>query len=209
MRTISLARLHRAGYSLALPLARLARLLAPRAAGAGEPAGAVLAALLGARPWYPGELDQPPRPGIRPFESRADLRRAADALARLTLRVAIAADVLGAEPAAAAGPEAPDLDQPVRTALTRVLAGGALSAAPLGRAEVAAARARLADPAAGAGADADARAAVEAALTARGITGGREFLPALVDSWLQDIADALDRLPPDSRGAGLRTDGKP
>ena len=135
--TISLTRLHRLGHSLTLRLARMARLLAPRAVTAGEPTHAVLEALAGPRPLFAGALDQPPAAGARPFGSVADLRRAAEHLTELATRIALA-DALGVDLLAVAEvPEPrPELDDHVRTALARLLAGGELDAAPLAPAEL-------------------------------------------------------------------------
>ena len=55
--SVSLTRAHRLGHTLTLRLGRMARLLAPRAITAGDPSGAVLEALLRARPLYTEALD--------------------------------------------------------------------------------------------------------------------------------------------------------
>lgn len=198
----SLTRLHRVGYTVTQQLARVARGLAPRALTADETSAAVVAALAAPRPWMARALDDPPRPGVRPFESPADLRRAAELLAALALRIAIA-EALGVALAAMKDvPEPrPALDDHVRTALARLVAGGALSASALSLAEATAARAALdargADPFVP-----PALAALEAALAARGGHGGLGTrLARLVDHWLAEIADALaplDLANPDS-----------
>jgi hypothetical protein len=135
--SVSLTRLHRLGYSLTLRLARMARLLAPRALTAGDPSHAVLEALLAARPLFDESLEQPPAAGARPFRSLQDLRRAAEHLTELAARIALA-DALGVDLLAIAQvPEPrPELDDHARTALARVAAGGELDAAPLAPAEL-------------------------------------------------------------------------
>jgi len=189
LRSISVTRLHRVGYTVTLKLAKLARGLAPRAATAGEPATSALAALLGARPWMSRALDQPPGTGVRPFESPADLRRAAEVLAHLGLRIAIA-ETLGVDlRAMAQAPEPrPALDDHARTALVHAMLGepaldGALDDAALRRF-----RATCFSGATLAG-DAEERAL--AALTRRlddgGLTAAREPLPGLVAGWLADL----------------------
>lgn len=132
LQTVSLTRLHRVGYTLPLRLARLARALAPRAITAAEPVPSLLAALLGRRPFFPGELDSPPAGDVRPFESMADMRRVAEELSKLTLRIAVTT-ALGVDLVAVGqAPEPrPALDTHVRTALTRAMMGEAFAAEPL------------------------------------------------------------------------------
>ena len=189
LRSISVTRLHRVGYTVTLKLARLARGLGPRAATAGEPATDVLAALLGARPWMSRALDQPPAGGVRPFESPADLRRAAEVLARLALRVAIA-ESLGVDLVAMAqAPEPrPALDDHARTALVHAMLDGDAQGGAL---DDAALRRFRATCFAGASLTDDAQERALAALTRRldagGLTAAREPLPALVAGWLADL----------------------
>ncbi|RMH40500.1 MAG: hypothetical protein D6689_13715 [Deltaproteobacteria bacterium] len=197
---VSLTRLHRAGFTVTLRLARLARALAPRAAAADDDDRALLGALLAARPWLPDGDG-----GLRPIASVADVRAAAGALARLALRIAIAEQALGVDLVALAEAPAdrrPALDDFVRTALARALAGGEIDPTPLDVAEIP----RDFDP--------DARARARAALVRRldetGVTAGREYLDALVDSWLGQLHDLLGGVewPPDPRfvtGILLRT----
>ena len=188
--TVSLTRLHRVGHTATLPLGRLARALAPRAAAAGDADAALIGALLGARPWYPRHLDDTGETGIRPFESRDDLRRAAEALTRLALRIA-AADALGADLLAEpAEGERPEVDDHLRTALARAALGDALSPAPLALAELAA----LAELSAGGDWDRAcerASQAFDAHLDRAAITGGREFVPQLLRGWFDEIAEAV------------------
>jgi hypothetical protein len=188
LRSISLTRLHRVGYTVTLRLARLARGLAPRAATAGDPATATVAALLGARPWMSRVLDQPPHTDVRPFESQADLRRAAEVLARLALRIAIA-EALGVDLAAIGqAPEPrPALDDHARTALVRAMLGEPLTSAPLDDATLRRFRAtafsgaELAEPA-----EDRARTALNARLDQAGITARDQLVP-LIAGWLGDL----------------------
>jgi hypothetical protein len=191
--SVSLTRLHRAGYTVTLKLARLAQSLAPRATTAGLPASAVLAGLTALRPWLARVLDTPEAPGVRPFESQADVRRAAEVLARLAMRIAIV-EALGVNLIAMAQtPEPrPELDDHVRTALVRAMTGGPFTGDALTAAEIAALRAtalingELTE---------DARRLAQAALLRRleeaRISAGRDQLPALVFDWLGDIERSL------------------
>jgi hypothetical protein len=189
LRSISVTRLHRVGYTVTLKIARLARGLAPRAATAGEPATAVLAALLALRPWMSRALDQPPATGVRPFESPADLRRAAEVLARLGLRIAIA-EALGVDLLAMAqAPEPrPALDDHARTALVHAMLGEPARGDAL---DDAALRRFRATCFAGESLSDEAQERALAALTRRlddsGLTAAREPLPALVAGWLGDL----------------------
>ena len=142
--SISLTRLHRVGYTLGARLARMARALAPRATTAEPPVPAMLTALTGQRPRYTRDLDVPPKAGVRPFESLADLRRVAEELTRLTVRIAIA-EGLGVRLAGMQQvPEPrPHLDDHARTAMVRVLAGGELAARAVTVAELGQAAATL------------------------------------------------------------------
>jgi hypothetical protein len=149
----------------------------------------VLAALLGARPWMSRALDQPPVPGVRPFESQADLRRAAEVLSRLGLRIAIA-ESLGVDLLAMAqAPEPrPALDDHARTALVHAMLGEPARGDALG--DDALRRFRATCFAGDALAD-DAQERALAALTRRldegGLTAAREPLPGLVAGWLADL----------------------
>lgn len=186
---VSLTRLHRLGHSLILRLGRMARLLAPRSLTAGEPSQSVLEALLRARPLFPTALDDPPGADLRAFRQMADLRRVAAHLTDLAARIALA-DALGVDLLAMAqAPEPrPELDDHVRTALARRLAGGELDAAPLEpdelerlrRGALESGRLSLADRAAAL------RALVELAARNRIAVAG-EVLTRLVAAWLDDI----------------------
>lgn len=204
LHSVSLTRLHRVGHSLTLPLARMGRALAPRAATAGEPDVSVLAAVCGRRPWFPRALDADGGTGIRAFESIEDVRRVAEALTRLALRAAVAeslgVDVLALTVARfdslAPNPASPVLDDHVRTALLRAMAGGAFEAAPLTTDELERFRRTAL---AGGKLTPQARETAAAALIGRldkaGITAGRNLLPDLLAGWLADIEGLLGALP--------------
>jgi len=198
LRTVSLTRLHRVGYTVTLRLSRLARGLAPRAATAGPPATSTVAALLGARPWMSRTLDQPPHDDVRPFESQADLRRAAEVLARLALRIAIA-ESLGVDLLAMAqAPEPrPALDDHVRTALVHAMLDGAIRGGPLDDAALRRFRATCFRGEELAEAIEDrARDALIAQLDQRGLTAGRDQLPPLLAGWLADLERTFGPLDP-------------
>lgn len=190
LRTVALTRLHRVGYTLTLRLARFARLFAASAPVAGDDGRALLQALFGRRPFYPVQLDSEGGEGLRPFESVSDLKRCADALTELALRIALVR-ALGIDPAAAAEiPEPrPELDHYARTALARLAGGGEASAAPLTVAELSAFAARFQD---------DRRALISdlsdrlgQVLDAAEVTESRERVPALVSAWLEALEDEL------------------
>ena len=206
--SVSLTRLHRLGHTLTLRLGRMARLLAPRALTAGEPTHSVLEALLRARPLYAEVLDEPPATGVRPLSSLAELRRTAEHLTGLAARIALA-DALGVDLIAIAQtPEPrPELDDHIRTALCRVLAGGEMSPAPLDPDELA--RVRRGPLAGGRLGEEDraraARALLELAAGNR-IAVPAELLAQLAAGWLDRIEQELgggapDR-PVDPRGVG-------
>lgn len=195
LRTVSLTRIHRLGYTLTLRLGRLARALAPRTPTAGEPSGAVMEALLAPRPFFSRALDDPPGDGMRPFDSVEDLRRAALHLTALALRIAIA-ESLGVDLIAAGMAESlPALDDHVRTALARSMTGGDFEPAPLGDAEVAALHQRaFRDGRLTAEARSIAAEALAAALSRASITAGVELVPELLGRWLGDLEDTLGPL---------------
>lgn len=221
LQTISLTRLHRVGHTLTLRLARLAKALAPRAATADEPATTVLAALLGARPFFARASDTPPGAGVRPFESLDDLRRVAELLTMLALRIAIAGSLDVDLLAMAEVPEPrPALDDHVRTALLRAmtsshdsLLGGSgsppasapgslvLDPSPLSLAELQRFRATvLADGRIAADVREATAQALLGCLDRAQVAAARQFLPALLHGWLSDL-EALGALPesPDPR----------
>jgi hypothetical protein len=194
--SVSLTRLHRAGYTVAVKLARLAQSLAPRAATAGLPATAVLGGLTAPRPWLARAVDIPTAPGVRPFESQADVRKAAEVLARLALRIAIAESLGVNLLAMGQAPEPrPALDDHARTAMVRVMAGGTFSGEALTADELVGFRAaamtggELTDAARERG-----EAAVRERLAELQVGIGKEQLPLLVAEWLGVIERQLGPL---------------
>ena len=193
LRTVAMVRLFRVGYTITTKLARLAQGLAPRSATAGTPARELVAGLLSARPLFARVAEVPPVVGLRPFESQADLRRAAELLSQLAARIALV-EGLGVNLVAMAQlPEPrPGLDDHLRTALVRTMAGGEFSAAALRQAELAAWRAgcviagRITAPARAA-----ARAALKARLAAAGVALADEQQAILVDRWVGEIEQTL------------------
>jgi len=151
----------------------------------------VVAALRAPWPMLACAVDEPPAPGVRPFAEVADVRRAADVLARLTVRVALV-ESLGVDLVAMSqAPEPrPALDDHARTAVCRAAAGGELSGAALSQAELAGFRATLEDGRVGATARQRAHAAVEAQLARAGL-GRATVAAALVDGWLGDLEQIL------------------
>jgi hypothetical protein len=193
---VSLTRLHRLGHSILLRLGRMARLLVPRSLTAGEPSQSVLEALLRTRPQFPTALDDPPGADLRPFRDMADVRQVAAHLTELAARIALA-DALGVDLLAMAqAPEPrPELDDHVRTALARKLAGGNLDAAPLEPDELE--RLRTGPLASGALSHSDRasalRALAELAAESRIAVGG-ELMARLAASWLDEIETQVGRV---------------
>jgi hypothetical protein len=199
LRSVSLTRLHRLGHTVILRLARMARALAPRAVAAGEPDGSVLAALLRPRPWYATVLDSPPGMDARPFASMDDVRRVAEALTRLALRIA-AVDALGVDLLALAERPAPrpTLDDYVRTALVRAALGQSFAATPLEPSDVLTlCRTSLEQGRLSAAARENAARSVLASLDRAQVTAGRHLLPGMLDAWLADIDERVGALPTD------------
>lgn len=205
LRSVSLTRLHRLGHTITLRLARMARALAPRAVAAGDSDAAVLAALRGPRPWFPRALDAAPESGVRPFASMDDVRRAAEALTRLALRIALV-EALGVSlaglaerpaPAPGAAP-GPIIDDYIRTALVRATRGEPFAATPLHPSEMLAVcrdhveRGRLTPQARDAAAG-----GLISCLDRNQVTAGRQLLPAMLDAWLADIEERIGGLPAD------------
>jgi hypothetical protein len=195
LRTVALGRLFRAGYTVGAKLARLASGLAPRAVTAGEPVTSVLNALTQPRPWFARALDEEGRPGLRPFESQADVRKVAELLARLTLRFAIAeslgVDLLGMKNV----PEPrPELDDHVRTAMARVVGGGELASNALAHDEVRVARAMLERGVFPEKVRTRVHKAVLARLDGARIQAGGDQLRDLVEGWLGDLEETLGAL---------------
>jgi hypothetical protein len=205
LRSVSLTRLHRLGHTVPLRLARMARALAPRAVAAGEPDGSVLAALLRERPRYATALDTPGGSGggpggvddTRPFVSMDDVRRVAEALTRLALRIAVV-DALGVDLMALAERPAPrpTLDDYARTALVRAALGQPFAATPLEPSDVLAlCRTCLEQGRLSATARDVAARGVLTSLDRAQVTAGRHLLPGLLDAWLTDIEDRVGGLP--------------
>ncbi len=212
LRTVSLTRLHRVGYTATLKLARFARAIRMRAGAAGTDTTALIDALTGQRPSFPRELDDPPGSGPRAFESQRDIRQAAEALTRLALRIAIA-EAVGANVKAASEQPGVTLDDYIRTALVRAMIGGEPTPTPLSDAELTELRARafagdkLTDAARQAAGE-----ALLALLEREKVSAGRNFMPELVGAWLEEIEELFGGLPagevPDARFlAGVITVG--
>jgi hypothetical protein len=195
LRSIALLRLFRVGYTITLKLAKLAQSLAPRAATAGSPARELIAGLASPRPLFTRAAEQPPADGLRPFEAQADVRRAAELLTQLAARIALV-ESLGVNLLAMA--QAPEpragLDDYIRTALVRVMAGAGaeLSSAALRQAELAAWRTAAVDAGAvTAAARAAAHAAIKTRLAAAGARLADEQRKILVDGWIADLEATL------------------
>jgi hypothetical protein len=191
--TIALERLFRVGYTVNQKLARLALALAPRSLTAGSPVKELVSALCSPRPLFACVADDPPRPGVRPFESTADLRRAGELLAALTVRIALV-EALGVDVVAAGqAPEPrPALDDHIRTALARAVVGGELRGEALSQLELSALRDRglvdgaLAPPARAAG-----HAAIRSMLGAAQLSASGPIVARLVDGWLDELEAIL------------------
>lgn len=201
LRTISLTRLHRVGYTLCRRLARYARMIAVRAMTAGEPSQSVLEAVLARRPFYPVVLDDPSSSSMRPIESLADLKVIADHLKELALRIAVA-DALEVDlDALAERPDPrPQLDDYVRSALLRACIAKAdeeFSPAPLRVSELEEFRKSLSDT--GISQENRDRAAqrLVALLDARGVVEARDSLALLSEAWLNELQEAFLPLPKD------------
>tara|TARA_R110002096_G_scaffold44526_6_gene120164 strand:+ start:66692 stop:68368 length:1677 start_codon:yes stop_codon:yes gene_type:complete len=198
LRTISLTRLHRVGYTLCLRLSRFARMIAPRAMCGDADTLLLLEAVLSKRPFYPECLNEPGSTQMRPIESRDDLAAIADALKALALRVAIA-DALGVDlQALAAHPEPrPHLDDFARTALLRAASGQTASAAPLQVSELNAFR----DFVGPTGLNTEARSAASAGLVElldeAGVVEARDSLATLTASWLTELSESFKDLATD------------
>lgn len=194
--SVALPQLFRVGYTLTLRLAKLALALAPRSATAESPTREVVAALSSPRPLWAKAADRPPLgpgPGVRPFESLADIKRGTDVLGALTVRIALVESLGVNLLAMAKAPEPrPSLENHLRTALLRAMAsgrfqGGAIPAATLTEllAEAfvdgklrPAARRRAHD-------------AVAAVLPPEQLLAGVAALPPLVDELLDQLEEIL------------------
>ena len=193
LESVSLQRMFRVGYTVTYKVARLAQALAPRSLTSGSPAREVVAGLCSPRPLFSRAADDPSVPGLRPFESVADLRRAGELLAGLTLRIALV-EGLGVDVVAMGqAPEPrPSLDDHVRTALARAVVGGGLRGEALSQAELTTLRDRgmkdglLTPTARTAGHD-----AILARLGAAQLTASSGVLDKIVDGWLNDLEGIL------------------
>lgn len=201
LRSTAMPRLFRVGYTLGLRLAKLALALAPRAATAESPARDVLGALASPRPLWSRAADQPPAPGVRPFDSLADIKRSTEVLSALTVRLALV-ESLGVDLLAMArAPEPrPTLETFLRTALLRAMATGRWRGGAIPAAELAEVRRRAFNDAGSLTAAARRRAheTVAQSLGAEQLLAGAATLPTIVDellgqleATLGDIADAV------------------
>jgi hypothetical protein len=191
--SIALERLFRVGYTVTQKLARLAVALAPRSVTAGSPIKELVAALCSPRPLFACAADEPPATGVRPFESAADLRRAGELLARLTVRIALV-EGLGVDVVAAGqAPEPrPSLDDHIRTALARAAVGGELRGEALSQPELTALRDRgMAGGTLTPAARAAAHAAIRDRLGAAQLSASGPMVAHLVDGWLADLEAIL------------------
>jgi len=191
--SIALERLFRVGYTVTQKLARLAQALAQRSVTAGSPVKELVAALCSPRPLFACAADQPPVPGVRPFESAADLRRAGELLTALTVRIALV-EGLGVDVVAAGQAPEPrtSLDDHVRTALARAVVGGELRGEALSQLELTALRDRgmvagVLTPAARAAG----YAAIRGRLGAAQLSASGPIVSHLVDGWLGDLEQIL------------------
>lgn len=193
--SIALGRLFRVGYTVTHKLARLAQALAARSVAAGSPAKELVAGLCSPRPLFSRAADEPPRPGMRPFESQADLRRAGEILTGLTLRIAIV-EGLGVDVVALGQtPEPrPELDDILRTALARAAIDGNFSGDALSQAELTALRARMVSGQLDAAARDAGTEAIRRRLGAAQLSASGAVLSPLVDRWFGDLEATLGRV---------------
>ncbi len=157
----------------------------------------MLSALTGQRPRFSRDLDTPPKAGVRPFESLADLRRVAEELTRLTVRIALAEglDVRLAGMQQVPEPR-PHLDDHVRTAMVRVLAGGELAARAVTVTELGRAAATLVRGQLPTSARARVQSSVMALLDAEQSRSAGPHLLTLIDGWLAELTEVLTHLDP-------------
>jgi hypothetical protein len=198
LRTIAFIRLFRVGYTIGRQLAKLATALAPRSLTAGAPAKDLVAGLCSPRPLLSRAADDPPQPGLRPIESQADVRRAGEILAALTIRIALV-EGLGIDVVAMGQlPEPrPELDDHIRTALARAVmlpaepsprgASGPFRGEALTQSELGALRAQFADGKLTAQARDRGHAAVRARVGAAQLAAAETVVSRLVDTWLDDL----------------------
>jgi len=192
LRSVGLSRMFRVGYTVTQKLARLAQALASRSTTSGSPTKELVAALCSPRPLFACAADQPPAVGLRPFESQADLRRAGELLTGLTLRVALV-EGLGVDLVAMGRLSAPpSLDDYIRTAVARVMVGGALVGDALSQGELTHLRERaMISGSLTPGARTAALDAIRSRLGAAQLSASGAVLGALVDGWLHDLETIL------------------
>ncbi len=193
LRSIGALRLFRVGFTLTRRLGRLATVLTSRAGALTSPGREVVAAIGAQRPLFPRAVENPPRPGLRPIETAADIRALAEVLARVTMVIALV-ERMGLDPAAiAAGPEPrPTLEHFVRTALCRLAIDAAFSPAPLALNEVVQLRAKaLVAGRWDAAIRAQLHEQIAAQLRAAGAAAAPAQVAGAVDGWLLEIAEIL------------------
>jgi hypothetical protein len=172
--------------------------LATRSKIADEPSPEVLAALLGARPFFPRVLED--KDGVRPFESMADLKRVADHLGELAARADFA-EALGADLAAMSDAPEPrsTIDDYARTAVVRYLASGSFDATPVSQAELqqflrhSMNDGELTEPARRLAAQ-----GLASWLDIAGVRHHREIYPTMLSHWLDYLSENLGGLDPDA-----------
>jgi hypothetical protein len=132
-------------------------------------------------------------PGLRPFESSLDLRRAGELLTGLTVRIALVeglgVDVIatGQAPEPRAG-----LDDHIRTALARAVVGGELRGEALSQPELTVLRDRgMVDGVLTPAARAAGLLAIQRRLGAAQLTASGPIVARLVDGWLADLEAIL------------------
>jgi len=137
--------------------------------------------------------DDPPQPGMRPFESQADLRRAGELLTGLTIRIALVEGFGVDVVAMGLAPEPrPELDDYLRTAIARAASGGELSSDALTQAELARLRGQaFSGGTLTAAAKQRAHTAIAARIGAAQLAASGVILAKLVDGWLADLERIL------------------
>jgi hypothetical protein len=192
LRSISLGRMFRVGYTVTHRVARLAQALAARSVTSGSPTRELVAGLCSPRPLFARAADELPAPGMRPLESQADLRRAGELLAGLALRVALV-ESLGVDVVAMGqAPEPrPALDDHIRTAIAHVVIGRPFSGDALSQAQLTALRRAMPGGRLGDASRQAARTAVEARLARAQLATPSSVLARLVDGWLDDLDGIL------------------
>src|SRR3569623_724279 len=199
LRTISLSRLFRGGYTVTLRLAKLATALAPRSPSAGSPTKELVAELCSPRPLLARAADDLLQPGMQPFESQADLRRAGELLTGLTIRIALVEGFGVDVVAMGLAPEPrPELDDYLHTTITRAASGGELSSDALTQAELARLRAQaFSGGTLTEAAKQRAHTAIAARIGAAQLAASGVILAQLVAGWLADLERILGGLAED------------